>query len=334
MKDNHWAHLYGPVPSRRLGQSLGIDLVPCKVCTYDCIYCQLGRTTNHTLQRDEYVNTEEVLAEIGAWLEQDGEADYLTFSGSGEPTLHSRLGEMITVVQAMTDVPVVVLTNGSLLWQEEVGAEVCAADLLLPSLDAATPLGFARVNRPIPGLGIEQVIEGLCTTRAESGGQMWLEVLLVEDHNDSLAELETLRAAIDVIEPDRVQINTVVRPPHEATARALSAEALQQAQQILGPRAEIIAPLDAREVMGGERERTGSEVLELLRHRPCTLDDIAAGLNMHRNEALKYVDALLVRRRIAVSQRGPSTFYRASSAAQVDPHLPESPDGPQGEAAQ
>lgn len=313
MNNHQGTHLYGPVPSRRLGRSLGIDLVPYKVCTYDCIYCQLGRTTNHTLQRDEYEDTGEILAEVAAWLEQDGQADYLTFSGSGEPTLHSRLGEMIRAAQAMTDIPVAVLTNGSLLWQEQVRAEVCTANLLIPSFDAATPGGFGQVNRPVSGLQIEQIIEGLAKARAECVGEMWLEVLLVEGYNDSLDELEALRAAIEVIKPGRVQINTVVRPPVEAEVQALSADALQQAQQILGPRAEIIAPLDAREVMAGERERTEAEVLQLLHRRPCTLADIATGLNMHRNEALKYIDALLARREIAVSQRGQSTFYIASS---------------------
>lgn len=315
MNAQQYKHLYGPVPSRRLGRSLGIDLVPYKVCTYDCIYCQLGRTTDHTLQRDEYVDTQEVLGEIEVWLDQDGEADYLTFSGSGEPTLHSRLGEMISTVQAMTDIPVVVLTNGSLLGQEQVRHQVGCADLLIPSLDVATPADFTRVNRPAAGLQIDQIIAGLHEARLACAGQMWLEVLLVEGYNDSVDKLEALRAVIDYIEPNKVQINTVVRPPAQTGIQALSAGALQQAQRILGPRAEIIAPLDAREVMAGERQRTEAEVTELLRRRPCTLDDIAAGLNMHRNEALKYIDALLARQQITTSQRGNNTFYIPASVS-------------------
>ena len=186
------------------------------------------------------MDTAEILAEVEAWLQQDGEADYLTLSGSGEPTLHSRLGEMIHAMQAMTDIPVVVLTNGSLLWQDEVRAEVCSASLLLPSLDAATPCAFARVNRPVSGLQVEQIIEGLRRTQADSEGQMWLEVLLVENYNDSMNELQALRAAIQVIEPARVQINTVVRPPAQAGIQGLSAGALQQAQRILGPGAGML----------------------------------------------------------------------------------------------
>ena len=309
MSHSPWQHLYGPVPSRRLGRSLGIDLIPYKVCTYDCIYCQLGYTTTHTLQRDEYVDTTQVLSEVEAWLAEDGQANYLTFSGSGEPTLHSRIGEMIAAVRAMTDIPVAVLTNGSLLWQPQLREQVCTADLLVPSLDAATPAAFAEVNRPAPGLSLDQVIAGLQATKNQAIGEMWLEVMLVAGYNDSIEQLEALRTAIDAIEPNRVQINTVVRPPAEAAAEPLSAEALQQAQQMLGPRAEVIAPLDAAQLMMAERQRTEAEVLELLRRRPCTLDDIAAGLGMHRNEVLKYIDGLLSRKEITISQRNENTFY-------------------------
>ncbi len=315
MSHSPWQYLYGPVLSRRLGRSLGIDLVPYKVCTYDCVYCQLGYTATHTLQRDEYVDTTQVLSEVEAWLAGDGQADYLTFSGSGEPTLHSRIGEMIVAVRAMTDIPVAVLTNGSLLWQSQLREQVCTADLLVPSLDAATPAAFAKVNRPASGLSLDQVIAGLQATKNQAIGEMWLEVMLVAGYNDSIEQLEALRVAIDAIKPDRVQINTVVRPPAEATAQPLSAEALQQAQQILGPSAEVIAPLDAAELMMAERQHTEAEVLELLRRRPCTLDDIAAGLGMHRNEALKYIDTLLSRVEIMTAQRNSTTFYLPSGGS-------------------
>jgi len=313
MNQSTWKYLYGPVPSRRLGRSLGIDLIPYKICTYDCIYCQLGRTTKHTHQPDEYADTAQDLAEVGEWVKQGGQADYLTFSGSGEPTLHARIGEMIEAVQAMTDIPIVVLTNGSLLWQEQLREEVCRADLLIPSVDAATPGAFTAVNRPVPGLQVDQVIEGLRRTQAECDSKIWLEVMLVEGYNDSLKELEALREAIDEIKPDRVQINTVVRPPAEAAAQALSAEGLQEAHRILGPLAEVIAPLDARKLMASERQHTETEVIELLRRRPCTLDDIAAGLSMHRNEAIKYIDAMLAREEITIIQRDQKTFYIPST---------------------
>ncbi len=309
MSKSTWQHLYGPVPSRRLGRSLGVDLVPYKTCSFDCIYCQLGRTTNKTVVRQPYVDPAEVLDELEQWLEQDGQADYVTFSGLGEPTLNSALGEMVTAAGEITDIPIAVLTNGSLLWQPEVRVACQAADLLIPSLDAATPRTFARVNRPDSSLDIEQIIEGLCLTQQECPGKMWLEVMLVENVNDSREELAALRAAIDKIDPDEVQLNTVVRPPADHDARALSASALQQAEHLLGPRARLIAPLDARKIMVAERERSEQEVVELLRRRPCTLEDIGIGLGMHPNEAIKYVQALRARHEIKTIERDGKDFY-------------------------
>jgi len=304
-----WQHLYGPVPSRRLGRSLGVDLVPYKVCNFDCIYCQLGRTTHKTCERKQYEDPAEVIDELARWLKEDGQADYITFSGLGEPTLNSGLREMVVAANKMTDIPVAILTNGSLLWDPEVRAAGCAADLIMPSLDAATPRAFARVNRPDRSLDIEQIIEGLRATQQECPGKMWLEVMLVEDCNDSREDLAALRAAIDSIDPDEVQINTVVRPPVEHDAKPLSASALQQAEQLLGPKARLIAPLDAQKIMVEERERSEDEVIELLRRRPCTLEDIGVGLGMHPNEAIKYVQDLRARHEIKAIERDGKDFY-------------------------
>ena len=309
MKERNWKHLYGPVPSRRLGRSLGVDLVPYKVCNFDCVYCQLGRTTHKTCERKQYEDTEEVIDELERWLKEDGQADYITFSGLGEPTLNSGLGEMVAAANEMTQIPIAILTNGSLLWDAEVRAAACAADLIVPSLDAATPDAFARVNRPDRSLDVEQIIEGLRVAQQECPGKMWLEVMLVENCNDSREDLAALRAAIDKINPDEVQINTVVRPPVDHDAKALSASALQQAERLLGPKARLIAPLDAQKIMVEERERSEDEVIELLRRRPCTLEDIGVGLSMHPNEAIKYVQDLQSRNEIKIIEREGKDFY-------------------------
>jgi len=235
MSESSWEHLYGPVPSRRLGRSLGVDLVPYKTCTFDCIYCQLGRTTNKTVERQPYVDPAAILDELGQWLEQDGQADYITFSGLGEPTLNSGLAQMVTAAGEMTDTPIAILTNGSLLWQPEVRAACHVADLLVPSLDAATPNSFEQVNRPENSLDIKQIIEGLRLTRQECAADMWLEVMLVAGYNDSDEELGALREAIDNIKPKSVQINTVVRPPVEQYARAVSGDILQEAERLYPP---------------------------------------------------------------------------------------------------
>jgi wyosine [tRNA(Phe)-imidazoG37] synthetase (radical SAM superfamily) len=125
--------IYGPVPSRRLGISLGVDIVPFKTCSYDCIYCQLGRATNHTIKRGSFVPIDSVLKQIKDVVDQNSDIDYITFSGSGEPTLNSDTGEIICKIKDFTSIPIAVLTNGSLLWQQQVRKDLSSADLVVPS---------------------------------------------------------------------------------------------------------------------------------------------------------------------------------------------------------
>ena len=160
-----YKYLYGPVPSRRLGRSLGIDIVPPKICTLDCVYCQIGRTTQKTLERAEYVPVDEVAGEVKLRLAEGLEADFLTIGGSGEPTLNSRLGRLIDQIKGLTDIPVAVLTNGSLLYEEEVRQACAKADVVLPSLDAPDSETFEKVNRPQEGLGFDRFLGGLCEFR-------------------------------------------------------------------------------------------------------------------------------------------------------------------------
>jgi len=204
-------HLFGPVPSRRLGLSLGLDLSPYKTCTLDCAYCQLGRTTCLTLERKRRVSVREVLEEIES--KRDADFDYLTLAGSGEPTLHLGLDEIIEGAKEIIDQPIVILTNGTLFSSPKVRAEVTKADLIIPSLDAATQSTFERTNRPHPDLRIEEIIEGLVALREEFEGEIWLEVMLVKGLNDF--EVHKIAQAAKRIRPDKIQLNTVVRPPAE-----------------------------------------------------------------------------------------------------------------------
>jgi len=304
-----YSFLYGPVPSRRLGRSLGIDLVPFKVCTFNCIYCQLGPTTNLTIRRRPYTPAADIIAEVDRWLSEDGDADYLTLSGSGEPTLNSEIAQVIDFAQQQTEIPIALLTNGSLLWDEDVRREVQHLDLLIPSLDAATQEGLEQVNRPAAELNIEQIVAGIAQARQECAGEMWLEVMLVAGVNDTDEELEAIREGIDVIKPHRVQINTVVRPPTEAYATALSPQQLKAAREVLGPLAEIVAPLPEDYAGDSDHQQTAEDVFDLLRRRPCTVNDVAVGLDIHPNEATKYIMALLAQERIGPLPKGDSTYY-------------------------
>lgn len=285
-------HIYGPVPSRRLGFSLGIDILPKKTCTLDCIYCQLGPTSDKTLQRKEYFSVEEILAQIKRKLSSEQRIDYLTFSGSGEPTLNTHLGKLIREIKKMTSLPVVVLTNGTLLSEKEVRTALKAADLVVPSLDAATQEIFEKINRPCPPLKIEEIIEGLQAFRQEYEGSLWLEIMLVKDVNDSPSHIQKLKEAADRIKPDKIQLNTVIRPPAEKSARALSPDELESIKKEFGERCEIIAEFDKKS-FAASQENLEEAILGLIQRRPVTISDISSSLGTHSNEVIKYLDFLL-----------------------------------------
>lgn len=303
-----YRHLYGPVPSRRLGRSLGIDMVPMKTCCLDCVYCQLGPTTVHTTDRREYVEVDEIIAELEDWLAAGGSADYLTFAGCGEPTLNSELGDAMARARALSGIPVCLLTNGALLWREDVRAAALQADLIVPSLDAATEATLARINRPVAEITLERYVEGLRETVHVFRGEVWLEVMLVAGLNDSDEELEALAEAVAEIAPARVQINTVVRPSPGQVAVRVDNRTLVRARVILGPRAEVISSAWEHAVPKGAAHDE-AEVLALISHRPATLQDVAHGLGMHPNEAIKFVAHLLACGQLRTEDRDGQLFY-------------------------
>lgn len=307
MESQH-RYVFGPVPSRRLGRSLGIDLVPFKTCPYDCIYCQLGRTTKRTLARREYVPLEDVLAELDQRLATGPEPDYVTLSGSGEPTLYARLGPLIAGIKERTDRPVAVLTNGALLWDPDVQESLLAADLVIPSLDAGDDATFQWINRPHRALGFEQMVEGLAAFCRRFGKPVWLEVFLLRGLNASGVQLERIIHQVDRIMPDRVQLNTVTRPASEEFARPASPEELAQAARLFGDRAEVITEFDAPQHDVQHQVRR-ADILGLLRRRPCTLNDLAAGLSLHPNEVAKYLDALIKEHVLVCRRDGEQAYY-------------------------
>ena len=285
-------HVFGPVPSRRLGRSLGLDLVPLKACSYDCIYCQLGRTTNRTVERREYVPMTDVLIEVEERLATGVAVDHVTLSGSGEPTLHAHCGDIIRTVKTLTKAPVAVLTNGSLLWDPAVREELGAADIVIPSLDAGDANSFKRVNRPHPSLTFERVVEGLRRFGEEYHGQIWIEILLVEGVTADREEASKIADQLGGIRADRIQLGTVARPPAEYGARAAPLSRLQELAELFGDIAEVVhgfgGTLHEHEYMG-KRER----VVALLQRQPCTLEDVSAAFEMNVNEAAKLLDGLV-----------------------------------------
>jgi wyosine [tRNA(Phe)-imidazoG37] synthetase (radical SAM superfamily) len=302
-------HVFGPVPSRRLGRSLGIDVVPFKTCSYDCIYCQLGRTTCKTVERQDWLNWEPLIEQVKQTL--DARPDYITFSGSGEPTLHACLGELISRVKSVTTVPVAVLTNGSLLWREDVRRHLQQADLVIPSLDAGDARFFRHINRPHEAIPFEQMVEGLIAFRQEFRGQYWLEVFLLAGYTSVTMEVERIAAWVKRIHPDRVQLNTVARPPVEPSAEPVPHEQLVRLAELFEPRAEVIE--DYRQPLREEQVYPDADrILGTLRRRPSTIQEVLMAHGLHRNETIKCLGELTRRGVIERILVGTDLYYRAA----------------------
>lgn len=300
--------VYGPVPSRRLGRSLGVDLVPYKACTYDCIYCQLGRTSNKTVERQQWAPLENLLEQIENHLES--RPDWITLSGSGEPTLHIQIGTLIDKIKDITGIPIAVLTNGSMLWVPEVRKALCRADLVAPSLDAGNPELFQRVNRPHKSISFDLMVQGLMDFRNEYLGTYWLEVLLVEGISGLIVPVEEIARIAQRIDPDRIQVNTVVRPPAEDFARAVPGKLLECYAAAFGDKAEVIADFrgeERRNSMGINFE----EILQLISRRPCTLDDLSDALGIHRAEVMKCMHRLAKTGQVQCYQQDRRSYFKA-----------------------
>jgi wyosine [tRNA(Phe)-imidazoG37] synthetase (radical SAM superfamily) len=304
-----YRYLYGPVPSRRLGRSLGIDLVPHKICTYDCIYCQIGKTTKKTLLRKEYVPGDEVLGEVKAFLQEGGASvDYLSLSGSGEPTLHSKIRSVINGIKEITTLPVAVITNGSLLYEKKVREDLLQADIVLPSLDGVSPEVFKRMNRSHHELSAEKVIRGMVEFRKVYKGQIWLEILFCKGINDRPEELQRMKEAISRIQPDLVHLNTVVRPPSEDWVKPLSQGEMEAIRAFLGERASIISEFD-RHLTYITKEDIRDGILRILKRRPLSLSDLSKWMGISQKELEGQITSLSQEGLIKPRSHGKSIYY-------------------------
>jgi wyosine [tRNA(Phe)-imidazoG37] synthetase (radical SAM superfamily) len=308
---NKEKYLSGPVPSRRLGLSLGVDIVPLKTCTQNCLYCQLGKDAPQTLERKVYVSILDVLAEIRYRIQNDLKADYITISGSGEPTLHLELGRLIDEIHHITSIPVAVITNGSLLWQKDVRDDCARADVVLPSLDAGDSKVFETLNQPHADIDFAKFVEGLCQFRRQYTKPIWLEVFLCEGVNTDNESLENIGKIIDQVKPDKVQLNTAVRPTAHAHIHAVSPEKMKDLAAQLGRGAEVIADFPAEKM--GQADCDAASVLELLRRRPCTVDDLCSSLGTKRQVILKIITQLFNTGQITPESRGTVIYYKAGS---------------------
>ena len=272
-------YVFGPVPSRRLGKSLGIDPVPLKTCNWNCVYCQLGRTRPLICERREYIPRQDMLAELqhALAIHPPGEIDWVTFVGSGEPTLHSRLGWLIRQVKACTTLPVAVITNGALLYLPEVRAELAAADAVLPSLDAGSARLYRKINRPWSQLTFEAYLKGLVAFRQEYTGRFWVEVMLVKGLNDTDETMQEIATALVQIHPDQVHLLLPVRPPAESWVQPADETGLQRAQVILGEVARVVRPT-VGQAATHSTDDLESAILGIITRHPMPEEELCATL--------------------------------------------------------
>jgi wyosine [tRNA(Phe)-imidazoG37] synthetase (radical SAM superfamily) len=310
MNTPHYRYLFGPVPSRRFGRSLGIDLTPHKTCSLDCVFCQLGRTTRKTLERDAYVPTADVIAEIEQWLKSGVEADYLTLSGSGEPTLHAQFGQVLAFLRNQP-IPSVLLTNGTLFHLPEVREAAGQARVVKVSLSAWNQHSFEWVNRPHRGLDFTTMLDGLRDFRKGFDGQLWLEVFLLNGINAMPKDVEKIARLARDLKPDRIHLNTIVRPPAEEFAAAVPMAQLEQLTGLFEPPAQIAAGFSTNRSPKAMADE--ASILAMLERRPCTINQISAAFGMHINEVSKILGHLMRSNRIGTDLRNAEVYYTSLS---------------------
>jgi wyosine [tRNA(Phe)-imidazoG37] synthetase (radical SAM superfamily) len=319
-----YRYIYGPVPSRRLGISLGIDMVPHKTCTLDCIYCECGGTTDLTTERAEYISIRDILAELRDYLTKNPAPEYVSLSGSGEPTLNSGIGELIAVFKReYPHIPLAVLTNGTLLYRKDVRGEILASDLVLPSLDSACAGGFGSIDKPAPELDLNAVIDGIALFRdeykaADVSKQVWLEVFIVEGINTTPEEISALKQAINKIRPDRVQLNSLDRPGTDLSLKAPSMSLMERLRDELDPGSgkwivEIVMKFKSRNEIASYLKKNEDSIVEAISRRPLTARDIHEVTGLHIHELEKYLDVLVHDKKVRPVIGGRGVFYQIIS---------------------
>jgi wyosine [tRNA(Phe)-imidazoG37] synthetase (radical SAM superfamily) len=302
-------HLFGPVPSRRLGLSLGIDVIPHKTCTFDCVYCECGATTNRTCVRAEFFPLSELLDELEEGLSgMRSKPDVVTLSGAGEPTLYERTGELIREAKRLSGIPVAVITNSSLLDRADVREELLEADIVLPSLDTAIEASFQLLNRPHESCSLPSIIGGIETFLERFSGTVLFEILLVEGFNTDDENLSRLKDITGRLSLDSIQINTALRPGTERSIDPLAPEELERIAARFGPRAEVIAGARA-EAAGREDHAVRETIIAMLRRRPCTPPDICRALGIPMPETVKIMEQLIREGTVSARRHGKDLFY-------------------------
>jgi len=309
-----YKHLFGPVPSRRLGLSLGIDPVPYKTCSFDCVYCECGATTKLTAARNEYIPVDEIISELDSFLSSNPTLDYITFSGSGEPTLNIVIGRVLSYLKKnFSQYKIAVLTNSSLFSDPEVREELLLADVIMPSLDAVSENVFQKINRPASGINISEIINGLIDFRKEFSGKIWLEIFIITDINDTDEEIKKLHAVLNKINPDLIQLNSLDRPGTENWVVPADEETLEKFKKKFADLPVVtISNYQNREKIGSYNLKIEDAILSTISRRPCTAEDLSEILDIHIAELNKYLDTLHENGRIEAVKKPRGIFFKTT----------------------
>jgi len=309
----NYKYLFGPVPSRRLGISLGVDLVPYKICSFNCVYCECGKTTNLTLERSEFFSTKSIIDELTDFLKKKPFLDYITFSGSGEPTLHSGLGKIVDFLKTdFPDYKIALLTNSSLLGDKKVQDEIKKIDVVVPSLDAVSEEAFNQINRPLNTITARQIIDGLYDFSKNYKGKIWLEIFIISGINDNQNELDMFKQVIADLHPDKIQINSLDRPGTELWVKKTSDEVLNQVKEYLYPLSvEIISKPEAiNNLKVEETDNAVNLILSIIKRRPCTIEDLQTATGIPVKKIKENIDKLINDKKIEDNKQDRGNFYR------------------------
>ena len=308
-----YKHLFGPVPSRRLGLSLGIDPIPYKTCSFDCVYCECGATTNLTSTRKEYVPVDEIISELDSFLSTNPTLDYITFSGSGEPTLNIGIGRIISFLKKkFSQYKIAVLTNSSLFFNPEVRKELLLADVIMPSLDAVSYNIFQKINRPVKGIKAVDIIQGLISFREEFSGKIWLEIFIIPGINDTDEEINKFHLVLEKINPNLIQLNSLDRPGTENwVVPADEVTLVKIKKRFKGLPVVTISNYQKREKVKSYNFKIEDSILATISQRPCTADDLSEILDIHLAELNKYLDALHEKDMIEAVKKQRGLFFKA-----------------------
>lgn len=292
--------VFGPVLSKRLGNSLGIDVIPHKTCSYNCIYCQLGSEENTITDLTNYYSVDEIIYELKEALLNNKNIDYITFTGSGEPTLYKDLKKLIYEIKQITDIPVCIITNGSLLYKQEMRSNLLLADLIIPSLDAGNEDAFKLIDNPNKEIDFDKMVEGLIEFKKVFKGEYWLEIFLLKDINDNEDELDDIIKIVKKIKPDRIQLITATRRVANEKAKALSDEELKKIKKYFNARCdiEIDIPNISENHKGNKRILTEDDIVNFLIRQPDTAYIIAKSFNENERKVKELLDLLIKKNKV------------------------------------